>query len=648
MFNIFSRQLTKRDLALDKFIAILVLCVAIAFIAWSISLKQYGVTLPGVLLVSSLLYLLLRKRLSAGAGTLQLRLGNRIGSLSHIIFVISLSLSIWLLWSSLYYRPPIYFILCLVAVASIILDIFGLDETKSSRTSVVLFKIIALSITIYAGIYYQFPGIYGVDPWGHTELIRETINLGHIAPGQFLDNASGQFLENSYFLFPMFHFAAAISQIVTGLSIYNSIFTTVGVPVAISCLFVFLIGRKLVDTRVGLLAALIVPLSADAIERATTIIPMSLGFCFFLAILYFAFCRDRKRVSDSLLVILLSVALILTHPIAALVTLLAMVAVFVGIKVHKQISKSIMPHQVVSATLIALFGVAMLTRWMQAPPGAPAFFDRSFAHLVDSLRLGTQFVLTAPPTATNVSYPVSLLNQGGYLLLLAFAIIGALICLHPKNRTASRTALASTAAVLIAVPYSFMLFSLENILPARWFLFLYVPLSILAICGLSSMSNLIKGNIGKVGMVILMMLAVIFMTITNSMANDDSPQVFNGATRYGYTQAEITAIETLSDMGCGCPETDIYYGTIFPYVIGYDAYADMVEGDNALFIHRNYYLHHPEWNQWYMERIHKGGIGSWEPERVLISDYMKEHAIDTGPLIYSNRNVKVYAITSAQ
>jgi hypothetical protein len=159
----FSKQSMKRNLTLDIVIANVVLFIGIVFLVLSFGLKYYnGLPILCAISVGSLLYLLLRNRLPTGVELPELRLGNQIRSLSHIIFIISLSLSIWLLWSNLYYRPPTYFILCLVAAASIVLDVFALSETKRLGTYVVLFKIIALSLSIYAGIHYQFPGIYGI------------------------------------------------------------------------------------------------------------------------------------------------------------------------------------------------------------------------------------------------------------------------------------------------------------------------------------------------------------------------------------------------------------------------------------------------------------------------------------------------------
>jgi len=524
-----------------------------------------------------------------------------------------------------------------VAAASIILDIFSLREQKGSHIFIALSKIIALGLITYAVMYYQFPGIYGVDPWLHSEWIQETVSLGHITQGEFI--------SNGYYLFPVFHLSAAMTQILTSLSTYSSVFASTGVFMAMSCLFVFLIGRKLINTQAGLLAALIVPLVADSIERATAIIPMSLGFCFFLAILYLVFCRDEKKsLRYSVLIVILSVSLMLTHTIAALVTLLSLVAVFAGIKWYKQISKPAMAYEAVSLSLITFFGVAMLLRWMQNPPWGSSFFTLQLSHLPESLQMEAQFILTTSPVPTTIPYAVSLLNQGGYLLLLAFGIIGALIYFHARNRTGLGMALTLVAAMLIALPYAFMLFNLENILPWRWFIFLYVPLAILAVQGLLGVSRLIRPGLGKLSLIMVAVLVILcMMTTTNSGANDDSPFLYNGAARIGYTQSELTAIKTLSDMEVGCPKTDLYYGYIFPYVVGYEPYTEMVERDSSVFIVRSYYLHHPEWNEKYNIGIHEGGIGNYEREKVVM-DYMKERGIDKGNLIYNTGNVKAYII----
>lgn len=637
MVNVPAKLTEKANLHMDVITAIIFLCAGILAIAVGISLGHYVLHLPAIVSVASLFYLLFRKRLSQIATWPRFREVNRIRVISHIVFIITISSSIWLLWSTLYERPLLYFMLFLVAAASIIMDTFCLDEKKGSHISLVLFKIIVLSLSIYVGIYYQFPGIYGVDPWLHNRWIQETVTLSHIT-----------MTSGNYFVHPVFQLISASMQNITTLSTYSSVFAVTGVFMAISSVFVFLIGRKLINVKAALLAALIVPLTASSIERATAIIPMSLGFCFFLAILYLVFCR-HKTASDISLIILLSASLILTHPIASLVTLLSLIAIFIGTKLYKRIDKPITVYKVVSLTFIVLFGVAMLGRWMQIPPGSTPVFNTTLIRFVNALQIDTQFVLAAEPMPAEIPYGLMRLNEGGYLLILAFAIIGALICLHPRNRSGGRIALVLVTVVLIAIPHIFSMFNLSTILPGRWYIFLYVPLSILAMTSLLDISRIIKGGAGKLSLIMLVVLGIIFMMSTNSVANDDSPLIYNGAKRIGYTQSELTAIGTLSAMGSGSPITDLYYRLTFPHVIGNDRYIEMVDRDNKVFIQRNYYLHHPEWNGRYRAQIHEGGsLSNYKLEEMLISDYIREQRIDKEPLIYTNGNVKVYAIPETE
>ena len=644
MLGIFSRQWQKRDFSLDKVVALFILCTTVPICIVSVSIRHYGIYVPAILATSSLLYLLLRGKLSQSGGLTVFREANRIRAVSHVIFLISLCLSVWVLRGNLYYRPPLYFVLCLVAAASIVLDIFCLSEAKTSHIVVALFKIIALSLAIYGGIYYLFPGFAGSDPWWHYGWIQETVAQGHITEGQFFSNSG-------YYLYPYFQLVGAMTHTLTSLSIYDSMFASIGVFGAVSCLFIFLIGSKLTSSvRAGLLSALIVPLTGTAILRVTAIIPMSLGFYFVLAIMYLLFCRDRRTFSDTLLLILLSISVIFTHMIATAVLLLTLVAIFVGMKSYKRIGKPIINalYEPVSLTFVALFGVTMFTKWMQVPPGGGAFFDYTLRGLARSLEQQAQFLWAAGPTAHAISYGALVLNQAGYFLLLFLAIIGSLVYLHPRNRTGRRTALMFTTGLLIVTPYAFGLFGLTNIAPSRWNFFFYAGLAILAVPGLMGLASIVRRGIIRPAVIMFGVLVILFTMITNTSGNGDSPFFYNGADRNGFTQSELSAIHTLSDMGYGRPETDLIYGNTFVFVLGYDKYMEMVSRDNRIFVQRNYHLRHPEWNSRYSVELHVGIIGRRQVGKsVVITDYVKEQGINRGPLIYSNPNVTVYAMPEA-
>jgi len=552
--------------------------------------------------------------------------------------MISLSFSIWLLWSNLYYRPTLYFALVLVTAASIILDIFYLDKIEKTQTYTILFKIIILCLSVYAGLYWEFPCILGADPWRHNVSIQGIIDFGHL---------DVQFMP-TYYAFPLFHIENAMVHLLTSLSPYNSVFASTGLLVAISCVFVFLIGSEVSTEKIGLLSALVWAFNPYSIERATAITTNSLGFCFFATILYLIFCHERKTGSITFLIILFSAALILTHHVSAFITLVFLIIIFIGITLYNRINRHTIAYGLISSILIILFGVMMLTRWMQPPPGSHAFFDLTLRNLIMSVKSEAQVTLGSALN-TNVHYGTFLLDFGGELLLLGFSIIAILMYLHSKNRNATRIALSLIAVVpfvIVNVPFFF----LQNIVPWRWYMFIYLPLSILAIQGLFSLFNLIKSNTAKLSIVALIALAVLSSMLTNTRANGDSPLFYNGTQRFGYTQAELTTIHTLSDIKCGNPQTDVYFGDIFRYMLGHKSYMAMITRDNEVFIKRNYYLYHPEWDQKFMAYITKGVEGELDSSRViskgqvLVLSYIREHEIDKQPLIYNNGDTWVYTI----
>ena len=83
----------------------------------------------GALFIACLIYLIFRNKLIQINNLTIFQESNILRFITHIIFIISIFLSIWVTVSKLYYyRPFVYFVFLLMAAASIILDIIWLNE----------------------------------------------------------------------------------------------------------------------------------------------------------------------------------------------------------------------------------------------------------------------------------------------------------------------------------------------------------------------------------------------------------------------------------------------------------------------------------------------------------------------------------------
>jgi hypothetical protein len=246
---------------------------------------------------------------------------------------------------------------------------------------------------------------------------------------------------------------------------------------------------------------------------------------------------------------------------------------------------------------------------------------------------------------SGVQYLIRFWENGAFqLILLGLAIIGSLKFLYFNNRSGAKLGLMTSAGALFVTLYIFQLFNLKNIVPERWYPFIYVLVSILAMFGLLSLSSIMKNQVAKLTTIMLPILLMIFLMTTNTAGNSDSPLVYNGAQRMGHTQSELVSVQTLSEMGSGCPIVDLRWGNTVPYIIGGDNYKEMVARDNKIFILRNYYLNHPEWNNRYRDKITEGNIYQERLRYVVFSDYAKQLAVADSPLIYSNGNVAAYLL----
>lgn len=408
----------------------ILLGIFIIFLSLTYSIHQQDI--GGTIFIASFLYLLLRKRLVKASETFHFGATRKIIYINNIIFFIAFNFSVWLLYSILYYRPVIYFILVGIACASIALEILYADR---KWTGLVLVKILLIGITLYGGIYYEFSDIYGADTHFHNGQTTIYVEKGHIV----LDAPTGWL--NSYYYFPMFHLLAASTSIISSLNVHDSIFISITFSLVFSVIFVFLIGEKLINAKVGLLAALMLVVGNYRILFGAGAIPMTLGIVYYTIILYLFVVNTPKPIIKRSIVIFLSIILVLTHTIAGFIMSLTIISLVTWKYLHNYLSNNfITKFSIFLNTALVSTGL-LIGYWMYAIeiPGRSSltFFDYSVSALYRALTYDAEF---ATGTITKISpyistnYSEYLLDNMGYLIFLGMGLIGTYVWIRIKMK----------------------------------------------------------------------------------------------------------------------------------------------------------------------------------------------------------------------
>ncbi|MHB8163123.1 MAG: hypothetical protein ACYDDV_02115 [Methanoregula sp.] len=622
-----------QQLSLDKILAEAILLIF--FISILIDFSNWYTHSKAIILVlATTFYLCFRDSLIHSDFSIKCRKNKHLSKISHVLFFFSISLVLLSLWLSQYTRSIYFFGLIGLALITIVYDILLLDTTDYSRfqCSIIQIKIILIGILVYASIYWEFPGIYGTDSWWHNEWTSELIEFGNISEGTFL--------RNSYAQFPIFHLNSGIVSILTKVSVYDSIFLSTSFFLALTSIFITVIGTKIFNVKIGLVAGLVTILSDMAINFGSQVFPNTLGFCLFTVIFYVTFIKLNVNIYYKFLFILLSIAVILTHTLSSFIVLLVLCGLFLSLLFYN-FSKLNYEGITTSLLIVFFFGLSMFSYWMHAITTSGFFFESSILKLIGSTDISNKIL-----TQTNIqlSFFSRTLPELGYLLLIIFSIIGILVCINKNFRTYERTGLITCVFALFLLPTFLKLLGI-NLLPERWLLFLYLPLTILAIFGVMISINVFQKNTLKTIGFSLIIIVIVLLMIISPPANGDNPPTFNNAQRLGYTYSEQKTIERLAEFDAGCPKTDLHYGNIFPYIIGNKEYQDMSTRDNIVFIERKYYIFHPEWDSLFITELHEGGKNDNFITGRYVSDYLKGNKISEKSRIYTNEMTNVFAMT---
>lgn len=516
--------------------------------------NAYIITIGPILIIVCLVYLIFRRRLLAPVSDPP-QISQSTILIINLIFWLSFAGSIYSLSTEILHRPVTYFVLTSLCASMIALQIL---YTRGKGTIyLILFEILLLSLSVRGSAFFVFTTIPGSDPWAHLEYIKAYTAQGHIPETMPYQ------VGISYLNYPIMHLNSVTMKLITNLDFKAVMFLSNALPVIPSILLVFLVGRRVIDTRGALLATLLVSLCDFHLAKGFEITATCLGVIYFSVILYLLI-KGRRGVSLQAILLLVFIVLILTHTMSTFMVFVLLLSLFIGLYIYKFVYGK---HQIsagnITFPIVAIFGIAMLAYWMYAGyTEQRTFFEAVIRGLYIALTKEAGFL--ARPVALSAQYgwldPILIIT--GFLIVLAFGILGSLSWLSQKYQHETKVSLLMALIILFATTLAFPLFGMRNIMPYRWFLFIYPILTIVAAQGIL----IIIGRAGfkKLGgtLIFCIILVFSFFMNTNNISNMDSPVYAAELNqRMVYTDSEMSAAIRVTEVYDGRVITDLQYGS---------------------------------------------------------------------------------------
>jgi hypothetical protein len=559
-------------------IGVVVLAIIIA-VNWVTLNSYYLFSTVLAVLIGCALYAGLYRRIPPPLALSRPKLSAPAESRAHkvmtALFFCLLSASIVLLHATVYSRPPLFFVLAALIAAFIAVEIAVTSDAKHVPS--ILLKVVILAVLVRASVYFEFPSAIAADPSWHSGFIQGMLNYGFI-PAQGLPSN----LEYPYM--PMMHLLITGVSRTTGIDVHNSYFF-LGVIECISVVFIYLIGRAVVNERTGLLAALLLVLANQFILWGFYILPLTLGVVLTLVALVVLFLVPRNDFASYIVLLLVLLAsVLLTHQGTAAYTAIVLVVAIVVFAVTRrgarratncdemQNAKALTLHLWPLAAVVVSFVGALIGYWILIG-GAAA--QRLLAVLHTGAK-PSSFVaqplesISSAATSTGGLSAVSLSSLPLYndlptLLLILFATIGLLYLIGRERRTALTVAWTGFSALMLTITAVVYFEGGTASIPERWIVYLQVFMAIpatVAILALGTRATARKG----LAVIFSAVLILGFVGITNSYAKVVSELPWDQRPRLALVQSEVTAAKTISNKtNAGPIRTDFVYLYFFKF-----------------------------------------------------------------------------------
>lgn len=298
---------------LDSAVACIALFIALFLTIYLAMIAKQPVYAVGCALacLSCATYLLFRNRFLAISLTeTNVNIGNHLFTILSIIFFILFSyvLISFYLRTDVYIRPISFFVAITIMAIIVAIQILCCHP-KGFHVWFVLFEIMIIALILRWSPVFMYPGVVGVDPWTHQRITADLLAFGHIQPDAL-----------NYFKMPSYHIFTGMTSLITGLEYKYAVMCSVNLlQVICDVLFIFLLGKAVFNTKVGLMAGLLLGVANYHVQFGYWTIPNTMGLTIVLIMVYMLFkIRADFHLRGTSLWIVLALTLILTHSVCAM------------------------------------------------------------------------------------------------------------------------------------------------------------------------------------------------------------------------------------------------------------------------------------------------------------------------------------------
>lgn len=353
-----------------------------------------------------------------------------------ILFFVAYGLSIAYLrfFEPSYGKSLWYYILIGICTSSIFL-ISQLNK-ETHLKSLLPFLVVLLGLNIYLSNLIVFPhSAYasGDTHWQIYNMVLPIIENGGIP------------LDTTYTFYPHHQINVAALAMTTGLDPVLLYLSAIGILYAISALFIYLLGRRILDSKFGIVSMLMYLIAPEIVYLATHAyqfsyaLPLAIIVLFCTTLLLLPDSSEKMhnsiphtRVSWIILYIIFFIALVWTHYYTSLLVLLC---IFILFLVVAFILKSDGNIRSFCYTTLSLYGVVLLAHWMYAATTlATAINVLTIYHASLFSPENYQSALLGPISSSNVQpFWLIFLDISGKGVMFMLTIVGALYGMWRKN-----------------------------------------------------------------------------------------------------------------------------------------------------------------------------------------------------------------------